>query len=573
MRKKLIVIALIFCAFLALGSKSYGFVKDDFDDTITDEYINLVEPRQRVIYNAYELYSDIKSQLRENFVNFNESRLKNEMIIETSIKVKDVGNNKYEVYIGNCPKRVRYHKTFTSFSFGGKNTFDIDDLKKIFGLNENVTNIQDGYTWDANIIAKTCTYYVGRSTEYCSVILKAIYAGEDINKVYDAKIDDGSYEEENTNRVDDAVELLDFIKTAKKWLGKNPGGAIAAFIANLPRAIGDILQYWANIVQTLEDGNADHMGVTYKYDEITNGDDKEYNKYIKAGGSNDATSAIKTVTVKVDKNGNGTDDFKKTTPIPYTIVDVYTIGVGNVDFFDINFLTGNKSKKYETDENGEKTEVARHSKNSIWMNIRNIVSAIVKLGIYFAAAILLISLIWNGISIVRHTFDNPQAKAESQKIIEKLAMAVFALVGTIVVMSICIYADQEVIKMIVDADTDTYELPIRVNVENTFSFSTTFAGYARFMSMTSDPDEGLQILSSAAIYMVFALANWLLAIIGVVRILAAWLLSILGPIMSIRFVFGKQSEISLRYWAAAYAVVVLIQIPMAFLGKLAISIV
>ena len=571
MKKKIIVVVLIFLIFFAWKNQSYGFVKDDFDDTISEYYIDLVEPRQRVIYNAYELYDDIRAQLKTNFTNFDESYLKNEMVIETFIRIKQASNNKYEVYIGNCSKKVYYKKAFSSyFLWGGKDTFSINDLKSIFGLNQNITKVDDGQTWNVNIIAKTCTYYVGRSTKYCSVILKAIYAGEDINKIYEIKIDDSSYEEENTNKIDDAVEIFNFVKTAGKWLGKNPLGAIAALFAHLPRIAGDIFQYWANIIQTLPDGNAGHFGVTYKYDELVTGDAKEYNKYINAGGKNEETSAIKTVNVKKDENGNGTDDFGRKTPISYAIVDFYTVGTGNVDYFDINFLTGNKSTKYEKDENGNKTEVARHSSNSIWMRFRDIVAALVKLGIYGTASILLVSLIWSGINIVRHTFDNPEAQAESKKVIEKLANAVFALIGTILVMAICIYANEGVLKFI--GESDTYELPIRVNVEGVYSFSTTFAGYARYMSTTSDPDEGLQIIGSAFEYMVLAFANLFIAIIGIARVLCVWILSIVGPIMSVKYVFGKQKQMDLRIWAAAYAVAVLIQIPIALVGRVAIYI-
>ena len=205
-------------------------------------------------------------------------------------------------------------------------------------------------------------------------------------------------------------------ETAKRWIRKNPLGAIAAFFAHLPRTLGDIFQYWANIVQTLPDGNAGHFGVTYKYEKLVTGDDKEYNKYINAGENNEETSAIKTINVQKDKNGNGIDDFKKHTPISYAIVDLYTVGIGNIDFFDINFLTGNKSVKYEKDLDGNKIEVARHSSNSIWMKFRNIVAALVRLGIYAAASILLVGLIWNGINIVRHTFDNPEAQVESNQL-------------------------------------------------------------------------------------------------------------------------------------------------------------
>lgn len=571
MKKKFIAVILIFSVFLALVSKSYGFVRDDFEDRDSGCKIRILDKTQIKWGELTEKSDEMLDKLKEYFPNLTDNVLRNETVIETQIKIMKYNENNYKVYIGDNPTNVtKYSNGVTEdMDPNAKSIFNISELKSIFGLNESVqeADLTDGYTWRVNIIAKVYKEDLDGSA---AVKIKALYAGSDIDKVYDVDIDDTSWKEDNMNIIEGGVELLDFIKTAKKWIGTNPLGALAAAVAHLPRTFGDICQYWANIIQTLPDGNAGHFGVTYKYEEITTGDDKEYNKYTNVGGNNDETSTIKTINIKKDENGNGIDDFKKHTPISYAIVDLYTVGIGNIDFFDINFLTGNKSVKYEKDLDGNKIEVARHSSNSIWMKFRNIVAALVRLGIYAAASILLVGLIWNGINIVRHTFDNPEAQVESKKIIGKLANAVFALVGTIVVMAICIYANESVLKFI--GQSDTYELPIRVNVENVYSFSTTFTGYARYMSITSDPDQGLQIIGSAFEYMVFALADLVVAIIGIGRILVIWVLSVWGPITSIRYVFEKQNQLSLRRWAVIYASAVLIQIPIALIGRVGIYI-
>lgn len=571
MKKKFIAVILIFSVFLALVSKSYGFVRDDFEDRDSGCKIRILDKTQIKWGELTEKSDEMLDKLKEYFPNLTDNVLRNETVIETQIKIMKYNENNYKVYIGDNPTNVtKYSNGVTEdMDPNAKSIFNISELKSIFGLNESVqeADLTDGYTWRVNIIAKVYKEDLDGSA---AVKIKALYAGSDIDKVYDVDIDDTSWKEDNMNIIEGGVELLDFIKTAKKWIGTNPLGALAAAVAHLPRTFGDICQYWANIIQTLPDGNAGHFGVTYKYEEITTGDDKEYNKYTNVGGNNDETSTIKTINIKKDENGNGIDDFKKETPIPYVIVDFYTIGTGNVDYFDINFLTGNKSTKYEKDENGNRIEVERHSSNSIWMRFRDIVAALVKLGIYGTASILLVSLIWSGINIVRHTFDNPEAQADSKKVIEKLANAVFALIGTILVMAICIYANEGVLKFI--GESDTYELPIRVNVDGVYSFSTTFAGYARYMSTTSDPDEGLQIIGSAFEYMVLAFANLFIAIIGIARVLCVWILSIVGPIMSVKYVFGKQNQMDLRIWVTAYAVAVLIQIPIALVGSVAIYI-
>ncbi len=57
------------------------------------------------------------------------------------------------------------------------------------------------------------------------------------------------------------------------------------------------------------------------------------------------SSCKKAITVEKDKNDNGEDDFDISTKIPLIIGDLYGIASDHVDFLDINFLSGNKSKK------------------------------------------------------------------------------------------------------------------------------------------------------------------------------------------------------------------------------------
>lgn len=550
MKKKFIISILVFCVFFGWESKAYGFVSKEFQNGV-----NIVDPGKYKLENTVDIVKKLKDI--NLFDGSGVGDLTEEMKVHTYIKIiEKTKDNKYKIQFGESGYAIRYGGIT-----GLKQKHSIDTLKEIFGLNEkcNDDELYEGYTWDANIIVKT---YQEQSAY--NIWLKRIYTGEDLNKIDEEETSD----KWAPNGATDLAQII--TKTSKKWLGTNIGGAIAAFFAHIPRTFGDIFQYWANIIQTLPDGNAGHFGVTYKFNEITTGDAKEYNKYINAGGNGEETFAIKTVNIKKDKNNNGTDDFKTNTPIPYIITDWYTVGMGYIDYFDINFLTGNKSTKTIKDENGNDVEVVRHESNSIWMKFRNIVSGFIRLSIYATALILLVGLIWSGFNIVRHTYDNPAAQVESKKIIEKLMKATFALIGTILVMGGSIFANEEILSLI--GENDTYELPIRVNVEDVYSFSTTFAGYARYLSTTSDPDQGLQIIGSAFEYMFFALANLGILIIGVVRVFMVWILSVWGPIMSIRYVLGKQNKIDLEKWAFVYVAVVFIQIPIALLGKLAINI-
>lgn len=130
-----------------------------------------------------------------------------------------------------------------------------------------------------------------------------------------------------------------------------------------------------------------------------------------------------------------------------------------MDFLDINFLSGNKSKK--ADGKG-----LRHSQSSIWNNFSDFAGAIIRISIYIASAILLMSLIWYGINIVRHTLDNPRGRADAIVGLARLRNALGILIGTILFMAVCIFGS----KAFCDAikSEDSYELPIRVNVEDTY---------------------------------------------------------------------------------------------------------
>lgn len=169
-----------------------------------------------------------------------------------------------------------------------------------------------------------------------------------------------------------------------------------------------------------------------------------------------------------------------------------------MDFLDINFLSGNKSKK--ADGKG-----LRHSQSSIWNNFSDFAGAIIRISIYIASAILLMSLIWYGINIVRHTLDNPRGRADAIAGLARLRNALGILIGTILFMAVCIFGS----KAFCDAikSEDSYELPIRVNVEDTYSFSTTPTGYIRYMSLTTDLEEPLQKFIYTFIYIILAICK------------------------------------------------------------------
>lgn len=235
-----------------------------------------------------------------------------------------------------------------------------------------------------------------------------------------------------------------------------------------------------------------------------------------------------------------------------------------MDFLDINFLSGNKSKK----ANGKGL---RHSQSSIWNNFSDFAGAIIRISIYIASAILLMSLIWYGINIVRHTLDNPRGRADAIAGLARLRNALGILIGTILFMAVCIFGS----KAFCDAikSEDSYELPIRVNVEDTYSFSTTPTGYIRYMSLTTDLEEPLQKFIYTFIYIILAIVNLLAILLMIARMFILWGLSIIGPIIAVFYVFGRQGPMSFRTWIRLYAIFSMIQVAITIIYTVILNVI
>ena len=195
----------------------------------------------------------------------------------------------------------------------------------------------------------------------------------------------------------------------------------------------------------------------------------------------------------------------------------------HIDFLDVNFLSGSKSKKADGKE-------LRHAKKSIWNNFSNFAGAIIRISIYVASAILVTSLIWYGINIVRHTFDNPRGRADAMAGLVRLRNAIGILIGTILFMALCIFGSR-------------------------------------------DLEEGIQKLIYTLAYIVLAIANLVLLVIMIARMFILWGLSIIGPIISVFYVFGRRWPMDFRTWIGLYIAFSMVQVMVTVLCVLAINVV
>ncbi len=455
------------------------------------------------------------------------------------VKGKNIrGKYSYDIQFGKSGQKIKYKSLDTHYY--------IEELKENFGLDESVTDsdLKEGYKWNVNIIGRPTPIERG----YC-IYLESLYAGSDLNEIYNVE----TSTKEKKNVVADNADKMDKLVDWFKDFAAHPVGKIIQSVMDwFTDVIGDSMQYLANLVQRIPDNTYTGKDVMYSYKTLqvdgeydgTGGDGLgNLDKYTKVDEYEKGKEVFKRVKIEKDKNDNDEDDFTEENEIPVMIGDLYNIAVGHIDFIDVNFLTGNTTK------NADGTGL-RHEEDSIWTNFRNFAAAIIRMSIYLASAILVMTLIWYGIGIVRHTFDNPRARLDGKEGINRLKNSLLILIGTILFMSLCIFGSQSLYNSI--SKEDSYELPIRVDVEDTYSFSTTPTGYVRYMASTVDLEEGLQKLAFSMAYIALAAINLLAIVFMILRMFVLWILSIIGPIISVFYAFGKQSPLSLQTWGGLY---------------------
>ena len=454
-----------------------------------------------------------------------------------------------------------------------KTKFTAKQLKEWFGLNENIGeyDLKEGYAWNTNLIVtsngESGNDFGGIGYQ---IYLKELYAGEDLSKVDGEETDNAEVEAPMSN-------IQSKVTTTTKWIEQfvnNDSGFMNDRFMDVIGTLGDFFQLVANLPQTLEEKTASDSVVLYGYEFLSS--DKAENKSKVnpgAGNRNKYTNVSEkeiktrnkiTIYVKKDRNENKEEDFTKETNIPVMVGDLYNIAVGHIDFFDTNFFTGKTSV-------GADGKTLRHAENSIWNNFTGVISTLIRICIYLASSIIMFSLIWYGIGIVRHTFDNPQARAESKEGINRLIKSVSVLSGSVFIMALCIFGTEAVFKMM--KTENSYELPIRVNVEDTYSFSTTITGYLRYMSLTADLTQIVQRFLYTNAYLIMAFVNLAAIVMMFIRMVILWILSIIGPLLSIFYAFGKKGYMDFRKWAALYAGISFIQIFISLLYNVILGVV
>lgn len=326
----------------------------------------------------------------------------------------------------------------------------------------------------------------------------------------------------------------------------NPIGTAFSYVLGLIRdGIGDSLQRLANTI-TFTDAH-----ITYSEEELTTEGSKtaRYNDYVNVGdyeknGVTDEENQ-KIINIKKIKSDKDADRrFSEDTEIPIVMIDLYNIAADNIPFFDVNFLTVDEEK---------------HPEGTPWRYLRDFITSVVHIVIFVVAAVLIIMLIYNGIKIVIHSFDSPEAKAEYKKGINKFATSLFMLVGSVVIMALCVFGSNMFLEDV--KVKDSKEGPIRVNVQEAdYSFSTNITGFFRYMAGIEGVNRCLEKGAYTIAYIVVSFINLLLAAFMMIRTLGMMVLAIVGPVLAGLQAMNIKSPMKYTTWVRMYVCLAAVQL-------------
>ena len=437
------------------------------------------------------------------------------------IKVKVFKEGKGEYYIGNDNEKVK---------------IDLNDGTELFDEGD----MEVGSTWKVWL---DITYMEGLNNGENS---------QGIN-VVSSYTEDGVFDNGPTTgeAIKEGVkEPIKKLKTFAEKLEHNFGGTLTTLGLDIVKILfGDLPQSFFNMIVTSSNRSFSDWKLKYSYDRLVkDGSDGELNKYTQVSEYSEGSKADWQVAVKdIKKDESDFESFSEDTDIIIIKADLYNIAMGHIPMLDTNFLTGTKD----------------HEPDSTWVKLRNIATGIMHIAIYVASAILIVTLVFTGIQIIRFSFTDPILEWEYKEKLKSFAISVATLIGTVTFMSLCIFGTNEAFSLI-EKNNDTYELPIRVNVESAgYSFSTTMAGYAGYMAGMQNVDKSAEKAFYTFSYIVLVWLNIIAIVVMIIRMLILLILSAVGPISAALNVFDIEGPIKFRNWIFMYLALSLVQVIMA----------
>lgn len=365
-------------------------------------------------------------------------------------------------------------------------------------------------------------------------------------------------------------DIKDAIDAAKKYsdfmkkFGEDPGSAILEKVMDFLKLGADVLQTIANKVQTLVDGIPGmDFSLCYNYSQLkgetygnnlisgTGEENTEYtvlDKYTKVGNPSTGPNRQKNF-VTIDNN---IDEFSRATNIPVIPVDIYGMAFEKIDLLNVDFFNIYK----------------KDSKSTVWNSLNDIFSAIVHTTLYLSAGVLLSTLIYHGINIILKRRDNPVNRLKNIEGIHRFFISLVILVVVVFLMIVCTTLSHYLMELIKGENTQEVhnsnnvdELPIRVNVEGVYSFSTNITGYIRFMS---DSNEISRKVMYTIEYIILVICNCFMTFCMFYRMIKMWILGMLGPAIAAINALDMQEKvrfkITLKDWVKSYVLLTSAQI-------------
>ena len=292
----------------------------------------------------------------------------------------------------------------------------------------------------------------------------------------------------------------------------------------------DVPQNIINMLITVELGTAKDVSVLYNTNQI------QYNPKINGYISLKSGEYSADADFPIDSTEEG---YSNNTMIPFIPVDVYSLISGNVNNFDVNFLTGQKNSE-------------KHPENSIWTKVRNLLSAVIHIVIYLSTAFLIGSLIWHGLNVVYNSMVPKERKKHIGGLVD-FTKAVLMIVGSVVLMALFIFLADKLANIILGNNDTKFPYTVSVKSAN-YTFNSNLTGYVRYMSQVVNTAKLGSKVYYTFIYFIFVFANCAAVFIMILR--TGWIvyLSIIGPIIAALYSVQIKEFLGLNFkdWVIRY---------------------
>ena len=485
------------------------------------------------------------------------------MKFRTKITVKKVFKKGYSIQIGedqNEQDDEFQPLTIPNTIFGWFDSFSVvsfNDLQSKYGYTGKEEEIKVGTTWNVVLIGgaveASWNSGSGNTESGNEVEVKAyeLYSGDDYQTGENKEVSDGTDVLE-TETVGEAID-----EVIKESFGEIIGKFFMMILDVFRAVFADGPQMIINTLQTSNYSEGLNKlkpwAITYKPSDILKDSNKNsYVNYSKKG-KNEGSAGQIPKHVNAEENG-----FTKKSPIPIIPMDLYYIASGQIAEFDVHFLN-------TTDLENQ----------SDWIKMRNkFITGFLHIIFYLCSAFLLVTLIWHGINIVRHSIA-PLEKAKHTNKINDFFIALIMLVGSILIINLCTYFTDTILNSVKVAETN--EAPVRVILEDEnkiYSFSTTFTGYLRYMSDISKVSKINDKISYTLFYTICVWVNIIAVLAMFIRTIALMILSVAGPIIAVAYAINKETVAKIKYkdWIIHYIIWSSIQVGCAIVYKIILTV-